>query len=168
MLANICKGMSIINLPSHVFASFGHLCKYRINLKWIFLNDLATILLEGNKCCMFANLDQLQYLPSRICMVLSSSLKKLFTSQIPPPLELWPKQSDFAGSSAGHRDSENFTMMAMLDSSILQKQPPCWIYCLMQHLGGFSSAMNSCALRIAYKIAFLLMYTLPRKICKTL
>lgn len=82
ILANTSQRMPIINSPNHGFASLGLLCKRQIILKWISLNDLATILLKGNKHCAFANLDQLQYLSSRISTALSSSLKKLFTSRI--------------------------------------------------------------------------------------
>ena len=82
ILANTSQRMPIINSPNHGFASLGLLCKRQIILKWISLNDLATILLKGNKHCAFANLAQLQYLSSRISTVLSSSLKKLFTSRI--------------------------------------------------------------------------------------
>ena len=82
ILANTSQGMPIINSPNHGFASFGLLCKRQIILKWISLNDLATILLKGNKHCAFANLDQLQYLSSRIS---TASIPRLNNS---PPTEL--------------------------------------------------------------------------------
>ena len=115
MLVKTSEGMSIVNSPSQGFASFGLMCKRRIILTWIFLRDLATMPLDGNRRCTFPNLDRLQYLSSNISAALWSSLKKLFTRRIPSPLETLFKRSDFARSRAGWSDSENFTLAAILN-----------------------------------------------------